>query len=106
MFENWQLLTKDPSSLSFNDKGIALVQVNDKLICITKYRDQLYAFSAKCPHASGRLDLGFIDALANVVCPVHHYRFNIRTGRDNLGEGYHLKTYKLETRPDGLWIKL
>ena len=106
MIQNWELIANDPANLSFNDKGIALVEIKEKRICITKYRDQYFAFSAICPHASGRLDLGFIDALGNVVCPVHHYRYNIRTGRDPQGEGNFLKTYQVELRSGALWARV
>lgn len=106
MVHNWELISKDPTTLDFNEKGIALVEINGRKICITRYREQYYAFSAICPHASGRLDLGFIDVPGNIVCPVHHYRYNIRTGRDSQGDGNVLKTYPVELRSGKLWIRV
>lgn len=106
MIHNWHLISNEPAQLPFNEKGIALVELQERKICITKYRENYVAFSASCPHASGRLDLGFIDALGNIVCPVHHYRYNILTGRDPQGEGNFLRTYPVELRSGALWIRL
>ena len=102
----YYLLSPDPNQLSFNASGIAVVQVEGKSICVTRFRDQWYAFAAKCPHASGHLNEGFIDAVGNIVCPVHQYRFSLKNGRDASGEGYHLKTYKLELRGTALYIAI
>ena|SRR5688572_12882648 len=103
---SYHLLTPDPELLSFNASGIAVVHVQDKKICITRYNDQWFAFSATCPHASGHMDQGFVDAAGNIVCPVHRYRFSLKSGRDTNSEGYHLKTYKLELRGTALYVGL
>ena len=101
---SFQLLCSDPELLPFNESGIAVVNVQDKKICVTKFQDQWYAFSPKCPHASGHLDKGFVDATGSIVCPVHRYRFSLKNGRDSNGEGYYLKTYKLEQRGTALYV--
>ncbi len=57
---------------------MAEVVADDKIICIAKFEDQLFAFSQKCPHASGLLSQGFIDPLGNVVCPLHRYKYALK----------------------------
>ena len=47
---------------------------------------------------------GTLDAVGNVVCPVHRYKFSLQNGRNSSGEGYYLTTYPLEQREDGLYI--
>ena len=37
------------------------------------------AFVSMCPHALGDLSQGWVDT-DEVECPVHYYRFNMRTG--------------------------
>jgi nitrite reductase/ring-hydroxylating ferredoxin subunit len=100
----FHLLTQDPELLPFNESGIAVVEVKGKKICVTKYKDEWFAFAAKCPHASGPMDEGFIDAIGNIVCPVHRYRFSLKNGRNTSGEGYYLKTYNLEMRGVALYV--
>ncbi len=85
-------------------KGTAEVIIAGKKICITKWRDKWYGCATRCPHAGGALIGGYIDALGNIVCPVHHYRFSLASGRNTSGEGYFLKTYKVENREDGWYI--
>ncbi len=75
-----------------------------KKITLAKAGDNLFACAYKCPHASGILADGFIDAMDNIVCPVHRYKFSLQNGRDTSGEGYHLKTYAVEVREDGVYI--
>ena len=68
------------------------------------YGKNVHACSALCPHAGGKLANGYIDVFGNIVCPVHHYRFSLTRGINTSGEGYHLKTYKVEEREDGWYI--
>lgn len=80
------------------------IEVAGKKVCVLKSRNELRACAAKCPHASGKLAEGFIDALGNIVCPIHRYKFDPANGRNVSGEGYYLKTYLLEVRGDGIYI--
>jgi 3-phenylpropionate/trans-cinnamate dioxygenase ferredoxin subunit len=49
---------------------------------------------------------GYIDALGNIVCPVHRYKFNLQNGRNTSGEGYYLKRWAAEEREDGVYVNL
>ena len=92
--------------ISFSANNLAEVVANDKVICMARYKDDLFAFAAKCPHASGILAQGFIDALGNVVCPLHRYKFCMKNGRNVSGEGYYLKHWPVEIRDDGVFVGL
>ncbi len=67
---------------------------------------QYFGFAHTCPHAGAPMTDGYIDGACNVVCPVHQLKFNLRNGRDANGEGYRLKIYPVEVRPDGIYIGL
>jgi hypothetical protein len=47
---------------------------------------------------------GYIDALGNVVCPMHRYKYDVRNGRNTSGEGYYLTHWPVETREDGVYV--
>ena len=102
----WYKIAEANEELVFSQQGIAVVEVNDKKVCIGKYEDHLYAFAYKCPHASGIMAEGYLDGLGNVVCPTHRYKFNLKNGRNTTGEGYYLKHWQLEQREDGLFIAM
>jgi len=95
-----------PSALSFSSNQIAVAEVKGKKICITRFQDQWFAFAYKCPHASGIMAEGYVDAIGNIVCPVHRYKFSLNNGRNTSGEGYYLKTYPVEVREEALYVGL
>lgn len=102
----WHKLIVDCKEINFENTKMKVIEIEGRKICIASYRNKIYAFAYSCPHASGVLADGFIDAVGCVVCPVHHYRFDIRNGRNTSGEGYYLKTYAVDIRGDGVYIGL
>jgi 3-phenylpropionate/trans-cinnamate dioxygenase ferredoxin subunit len=101
---NWHKIADEITELEFPANNIAVVEVNGKKICLGRHRDELFAFAFKCPHAGGILADGFIDALGNVVCPLHRYKYDMRNGRNVSGEGYYLKHWPVEQREDGIFV--
>jgi nitrite reductase/ring-hydroxylating ferredoxin subunit len=87
----------------FPTTALAVVQANDKTICIARHGGQLFACTQKCPHAGGFMADGYIDALGHIVCPTHRYKFNLHNGRNVSGEGYYLKTFPIEIRENGIF---
>jgi 3-phenylpropionate/trans-cinnamate dioxygenase ferredoxin subunit len=65
----------------------------------------MYACASKCPHAGARMKEGYVDVQGNLVCPLHKYRFDVKTGRNVSGEGYFLKRYMVMQKEDGIYIK-
>lgn len=92
--------------LLLNENNIAVVTVSGKKICLTQYREQWFAFAYKCPHASGLMSDGYVDAAGNITCPLHRYKFSLQNGRNTSGEGYYLKTYPVEMREEGIYVGL
>ena len=101
---NWVKIAESSAELDFGANQIALAEMEGRTICIGRFKERLFAFAHKCPHASGLFSEGFIDALGNVVCPVHRYRFSLSNGRNSSGEGYYLKHWPVEERGDGLYV--
>lgn len=103
---HWYKVADDVAALSTPANPIAVAEVGGKKVCVAKYRDQYFAFAYSCPHAGGIMANGFIDALGNVVCPLHRYKFSLKNGYNVTGEGYKLKTYPVEIRNDGVYVAL
>lgn len=102
----WVKVAETINEISFGANNLAEVMADDKKVCIGKFREELFAFSPKCPHASGYFAEGFIDALGNVVCPLHRYKFCMKNGRNVSGEGYYLKHWPVEIREEGVFVGL
>ena len=101
---HWVLVTDAPLSLDWPDNQLLDLEVDGKKITLAKFKEGYFAFAQKCPHASGRMAQGYINPLGQVVCPLHRYAFDMKNGRNTTGEGYFLKTYPVELRPNGLFI--
>lgn len=100
----WHKIADHINELEFGENHIALTGVQGKKICIARWQDQVFAFAHKCPHAGGMMSQGYIDALGNVVCPLHRYKFCMSNGRNVSGEGYHLKHWPVEIREEEVWV--
>lgn len=101
---SWHKIADSIEALQLQENNLSEIEVKDKKICIGKNAETLFACTNKCPHASGRLSDGFIDARGNIVCPLHRYRYDIKNGRNTSGEGYYLKTYLVKEKEDGIYI--
>ncbi len=100
----WHKIAESIAAINFSPEGLASLEVNKKTICVALHNGELLACTNKCPHAGGHLQDGFLDAMGNIVCPLHRYKFSLKNGRNISGEGYHLKTYQVEIREEGVFI--
>ena len=100
----WHKIAENIDEINFSSNGLAELEVNGKIICVGLYNNQVFACTQKCPHAGGILADGYIDDVGNIVCPVHRYKFNPKNGRNISEEGYHLKIFRMDVRPDGVYV--
>jgi 3-phenylpropionate/trans-cinnamate dioxygenase ferredoxin subunit len=100
----WYKIAESAAELPFGANGLLQMAVHGKQVCLSYHGQQLRACAAKCPHAGGIMAHGHIDAMGNIVCPLHRYKFSLTNGRNTSGEGYFLKTWLVEVRENGVWI--
>ena len=100
----WHKVAESVEEIKFPSNGIAQIDVAGNKFCIISKKHILSACAQKCPHAGGKLSEGYVDALGNIVCPLHGYKFNLKSGRENTGGGYFLKIFPLELRAGGVFI--
>ncbi len=100
----WHKLAESVEELQLSAAGLVEVEIAGKKICIGLHNAVLHGCAAKCPHAGGKMSEGYIDAIGNIVCPVHRYKFSLQKGRNISGEGYFLKIFPVQQRPDGIFV--
>ncbi len=100
----WHKIADSLEELHFAENGTTEIDVAGKKICLVYNNENIFACTAKCPHAGGTMANGYIDALQNIVCPLHRYKFSLHNGHNTSGEGYYLKTYPVELRENGIFI--
>ena len=71
-----------------------LVRVNNEEIAVFKHQGQLCAIQNTCPHQGGQLSMGSIEA-GEVVCPLHGWRFHLKTGACSTVPPVTAKIFKL-----------
>ena len=101
---SWYKIANSVGELNLSKEGLTKVEVDGKQICVAYYKNNLFSFLEKCPHAGGNLSCGYIDRVGNIVCPLHGYKFNLQNGRNVTGEGYILKTFPVQIRSNAVFI--
>lgn len=86
------------------DGQIREVQVGTAKICLVRSGEEVYAFEHLCPHQSAPLKDGKINNFGEVICPLHHYRFELKTGDVKSGSCAELKTYTANLTEEGIEI--
>lgn len=83
---------------------VCTLQVGKKKICLARTSEGFFAVNDKCPHNGASLGNGYCTKEGSVVCPLHRYHFDLRTGRAKSGLGDVVDAYPIEIRPDGMYI--
>lgn len=83
---------------------VSTIQVGKKKVCVAHTTEGFFAVNDKCPHNGASLGNGFCTDQGSVVCPVHRYHFDLKTGRAKSGGGDYVQPYPIEVREDGVFI--
>jgi 3-phenylpropionate/trans-cinnamate dioxygenase ferredoxin subunit len=100
----WHKIAQSPAEINWGANGLTELEVAGKKVCLALQNDTIHACTHKCPHAGGPMADGYLDALGNIVCPLHRYKFSISNGRNTSGEGYFLKIFPVQIKEDGVFI--
>ena len=83
--------------------GLMQVIINGKKLCLARNQVGYFAIQDNCPHAGGILSRGWCEG-NRVVCPVHRYAYDLKTGRGVADQGDAVRTYPVEEREDGIYL--
>lgn len=99
IFEN---VTSADAALS--EETPKLLIVHGKRICIVKHDGKILAVQNNCTHSGGSLCEGKINFLGEIVCPLHQYQFNLKTGRENGQRSNDLECFPIKESEEGVFI--
>jgi nitrite reductase/ring-hydroxylating ferredoxin subunit len=80
------------------------VTAGSKKICIARTEQGFFAVGDRCPHNGFSLGKGWCTPEQTVVCPLHRYAFDLKTGRAKTGLADYVYTYPVEIREDGFYV--
>lgn len=79
------------------------VMVDDRPVAVFRVGEEVFAVGAICPHRGGGLDEGDIEDGA-VLCPLHGWAFDLKTGAQRDRPLVTVPTYRVEVRSGEIWI--
>ncbi len=91
---------------ALKDRSIRRLRIGNKVLCLIKNQDSFHLVDGLCPHQKQRLDKGNLNAFGEIICPLHFYRFNLKTGREVNRLCSDLAVYPLEINQTGVFTKI
>jgi nitrite reductase/ring-hydroxylating ferredoxin subunit len=80
------------------DNRMEIIEIQSRKIVFVKTNGRIYALDNTCPHLGGSLGRGTLQE-GKVICPLHHWTFDITTGKaveGMPGEGVAIHEAKVE----------
>lgn len=85
------------------DDFVRGITVHGKKLCAVKSGGEIIITQAYCPHAGGGLSGGWCQD-GKLICPIHRYEYDLKTGRGATGQGDYIDIYITESRSDGIYV--
>ena len=85
------------------DKPTAIRVDEDLTVAICHVQGTYYALENKCPHKGAPLADGVVEGNL-IVCPKHHLKFDVATGRCTMPRHLRVQTFSVSQEGDVLQI--
>ena len=76
---------------------------NDYTVAVFNLGDEYLAVDNQCPHQKGPLADGLV-AGSNVFCPLHNWKFDLKTGCALSGGKGQVRTYPVKVIHDSIYV--
>lgn len=104
MKNNFKKICKE--SEIYNRKGRRFELDDENEIAVFKVEGEIYVVDNICPHNhSPQIFEGYIEEMY-VACPIHGFRFNLKTGEQPIKLGCRLRTFEHKTEDGFLYVKI
>lgn len=80
------------------------INVKGNKICLARTTEGVFAVNDRCPHNGASLSSGYCNDKSEVICPMHRYPFDLKTGRATAGLAMNVETYPIKIENDGVYI--
>lgn len=88
------------------EEAIHKIHLDEHTIALVRSGESFYAFQSDCPHRGASLFLGTLTESKEIVCPLHEYKFDLKTGELKAGSCGDLEIYPAELTEKGLKISI
>ena len=98
--------SKDELDRALKEHAIRRLRIGDKVFCLVKNQSEYHLIDGLCSHQKQSLHKGKLNAFGEIICPLHHYRFNLKTGREANQLCTDLGVYPLSVKERGVFAEL
>lgn len=81
-----------------------LLVLRGRRICLALFQEKIFAVQDKCTHRGDTLSKGTVNYCGEVVCPLHQYQFNLKTGREREQRSDDLECFPIQENEGGIFI--
>ena len=82
------------------------IEIDGRMIAFFLLEGSVYAIDSRCTHAGAPLAFGWLVG-DDVICPLHRWKFNVKTGQCRTDKTRPIGTYPTKIDDlDQVWVKL
>ena len=96
--------SKSDVSEMITERAIHTIHLGEQDIALVRLNENFHAFQAECPHRGTSWPQESLTNEAEIICPLHRYRFDLKTGTVKVGSCGNLEIYDTELTEEGLKI--
>lgn len=102
----WVKIFDSPNALhnSIAEGQAKQIIVKGNKICVARTTEGVFAVNDRCPHNGASLSSGFCSEKNEIICPMHRYPFDLKTGRTTSGLAMNVLTYPVKAEDNGVFI--
>lgn len=86
-------------------KGVTIDGLSVALFRDPADPEAIIALHGRCPHANGPMGRAWVDD-GQAICPLHRWRFDLRTGRCTTAPDRALHRFRCEVRAGRVWVEV
>jgi len=101
LFDNMDIALK-----KVPEQKVLKVTINKKEYLLLNYRGCLTLTESHCPHMQHPLKECKFNGFNEIICPLHEYRFNIKTGEESAGRCGPLSVFPVKVNDLGLFVEI
>jgi nitrite reductase/ring-hydroxylating ferredoxin subunit len=101
----WYLVfsSEEIAEKNIPENRAVVVDLEGKKLCLTRTKQEYFAFEDKCPHQGAPMNKGKCED-GHFICPWHRYAFNLENGREKTGSGDVLHMYKTKVENGKVYV--
>lgn len=88
------------------ERKIKKIQLGESQLAGLRIGEKVIVFQAFCPHRGASLLQANINGAGEIICPLHQYRFDLKTGQVKSGHCADLPVFLTQLDEDGLKITI